>query len=50
MVRQRGSHVRLFHPEKLPITVPTYPTIDRSLLKKILREAEMTPEEFIGLL
>jgi beta-lactam-binding protein with PASTA domain len=29
-----------------PVTVPNYKTIDRSLLKKILRDAGLTVEEF----
>ena len=46
-VRQRGSHVRLVCPGRNPITIPRYKEVDRSLLKKILRDAEITPEEFM---
>jgi predicted RNA binding protein YcfA (HicA-like mRNA interferase family) len=45
-VRQRGSHIRLACPGRNPVTVPNYKTIDRVLLRKILRDAELTPEEF----
>jgi len=45
-VRQRGSHLRLRCPGRDPVTVPNYKTIDRSLLKKILRDAGLTVEEF----
>ena len=45
-VRQRGSHVRLESKGRKSITIPNYRTIDRSLLRKILRDAELTPEAF----
>lgn len=44
--RQRGSHIRLECFKRKSITIPNYKTIDRLLLKKILRDAELTPEEF----
>lgn len=50
VVRQRGSHIRLFHPERRSVTVPNYPRISRGLLRKILRDAELSAEEFLGLL
>ena len=49
-VRQRGSHVRLEYPGKKSITIPDYSTVDRGLLRKILRDAGLTPEEFVALL
>ena len=45
-VRQRGSHIRLVCDNRKPVTVPNYKTVDRSLLVKILRDAELTSEEF----
>lgn len=48
-VRQRGSHVRLVCPNRNPITVPDYRLIDRSLARKIIRDAELSVEEFIKL-
>jgi predicted RNA binding protein YcfA (HicA-like mRNA interferase family) len=45
-VRQRGSHVRLECPVRKSITVPDYKVIDRSLLRKILRDAELEPKDF----
>ena len=47
--RQRGSHVRLTSLGRKSVTVPNYRAIDRSLLRKILRDAELTPEEFNAL-
>ena len=48
-VRQRGSHIRLECPNRKSVTVPDYKTIDRSLLRKILRDAELAIEEFIDI-
>ena len=48
--RQRGSHIRLECEGRRSITVPNYKTIDRSLLRKILRDAELSINEFIKLL
>ncbi|OIO65734.1 hypothetical protein AUJ30_00590 [Candidatus Wolfebacteria bacterium CG1_02_39_135] len=45
-VRQRGSHIRLSCPDKKSVTIPDYKVIDKSLLRKILRDAELTVEEF----
>ena len=45
-VRQRGSHIRLTCGGRKSVTVPDYKSIDRSLLRKILRDAELSPEEF----
>jgi len=45
-IRQRGSHIRLGCAGRKSITVPNYKIIDKSLIKKILRDAELTIEEF----
>jgi len=45
-VRQRGSHIRLVCDGRKPVTVPNYKSVDRSLLIKILRDAELTAGEF----
>jgi predicted RNA binding protein YcfA (HicA-like mRNA interferase family) len=49
MARPRGSHMRLACPGRKSITVPNYRTIDRLLLLKILRDAELSREEFLKL-
>lgn len=49
-VRQRGSHIRLSADGKKSVTVPNYRQIDRSLLIKILRDAELKAEDFLSLL
>jgi predicted RNA binding protein YcfA (HicA-like mRNA interferase family) len=48
--RQRGSHIRLQCIGKSSITVPNYRLIERTLLKKILRDAHLSPEDFLDLL
>jgi predicted RNA binding protein YcfA (HicA-like mRNA interferase family) len=48
--RQRGSHIRLTCAGRKPLTVPNYKTIDRALLRKILRDIDLDPDEFLKLL
>ncbi|MEK9165262.1 MAG: type II toxin-antitoxin system HicA family toxin [Patescibacteria group bacterium] len=51
-IRQKGSHIRLWHyfdKSKKPLTVPNYKIIDRSLLRKIIRDAGISVEEFNNL-
>jgi len=49
-VRQRGSHIRLSCVNKRSVTVPDYKAVSRGLLQKILRDAELSAEEFKKLL
>lgn len=51
-VRQKGSHVRMKHENNCVVTVPVHKgkIIGKGLLRKILRDAELTVEEFIELL
>lgn len=50
--RQRGSHVYLQHPDGRTTVVPVHQgeDIGRGLLRKILRDVKMEPEEFQKLL
>ncbi|MBC7221588.1 type II toxin-antitoxin system HicA family toxin [Candidatus Bipolaricaulota bacterium] len=50
IVRQRGSHVRLRHPDGRMVTVPMHEEIGRGLLRKILRDAELSVDDFLSLL
>lgn len=52
VVRQRGSHARLRHPDGRVVTVPVHQSQDigRGLLRKILRDAELSPDELQELL
>jgi len=47
-VRQKGSHVFFRHPDGRRTTVPNHPGRDlaRPLVREILREVELTPQEF----
>lgn len=47
--RQRGSHIRLECEGRKSITVPNH-TVGRGLLRKILRDANLSPDEFVTLL
>ncbi|GAB4451561.1 MAG: type II toxin-antitoxin system HicA family toxin [Anaerolineae bacterium] len=51
-VRQKGSHLRLRHPDGRVVTVPIHPgqDIGRGLLRKILRDVELSPDELAALL
>jgi predicted RNA binding protein YcfA (HicA-like mRNA interferase family) len=52
LVRQKGSHVQMEHENGRLVTIPVHAgkTIGKGLLRKILRDAELTREEFIALL
>jgi predicted RNA binding protein YcfA (HicA-like mRNA interferase family) len=47
-VRQKGSHVFYRHQDGRTTTVPNYPGRDiaRPLLREILKDIELTPEQF----
>ena len=51
-IRQKGSHLRLKHPDGRVLTVPVHAgrDIGRGLLRKILRDADLSREEFVRLL
>jgi len=48
VVRQKGSHIRMHHDTKYAITIPNHKTIGRGLLKKILRDSEISAETIIA--
>ena len=52
IVRQRGSHARLRHPDGRVVTVPVHrgQDVGRGLVRKILRDAQITPSEFLEVL
>ncbi len=47
-VRQKGSHIFYRHPDGRTTTIPHHPGRDlaRPLIREILREIELSPEEF----
>lgn len=53
VIRQRGSHVRMHHKSdstKQPLTIPLHKTLGKGLLRKLLRDAELTIEAFLKLI
>jgi predicted RNA binding protein YcfA (HicA-like mRNA interferase family) len=47
-VRQKGSHVFYRHPDGRTTTLPNHPGRDlsRPLIREILREVELNPDQF----
>lgn len=43
---QKGSHIHLRHPTKLPITIPNHRTIAIGTLKAIIKATELKEEDF----
>jgi predicted RNA binding protein YcfA (HicA-like mRNA interferase family) len=53
VIRQQGSHVRMRHKTnaaKQPLTIPRHKTLGKGLIRKLLRDAELTIKEFLKLL
>ena len=49
--RQKGSHMVYYHPEaNYTVVVPRHREIKKGTLREILREANLSPEEFLKLL
>ncbi len=42
--RQKGSHIRLHHKERISVTVPRHKPVSRGVLRKILRDTNETAE------
>jgi len=51
-IRQKGSHVYLKHPDGRCTVVPIHKgkDIDRGLLRKIIRDVELSYQDFINLI
>jgi len=53
VVRQKGSHIRMWHKSdksKKPLTIPQHKVLGKGLLRKLVRDAEISVEGFNGLL
>jgi len=53
VIRQRGSHIRMRHKidaNKQPINILNYKTLGKGLLRKLLRDTELTIEYFLELI
>lgn len=51
--RQKGSHIRMHHKHdnnKKPLTIPKHKELGKGLLRKLVRDAEITIEAFVDLL
>lgn len=49
VVRRKGSHIRLRdvdNPKHRPLTVPDHKTLKAGLLRRLIRDADLTVEEF----
>ena len=51
-IRSKGAHVFYRHPDGRTTTLPNHPGRDlsRPLIREILREIELTPDQFIQIL
>jgi predicted RNA binding protein YcfA (HicA-like mRNA interferase family) len=52
-VRQKGSHVRLYHStetQRVPVTVTLHAELAFGTLKRILRDSRITVEQLISVL
>ena len=47
---QEGSHVHLRHSQRRPLTIPDHKEIAKGTLRAIIRETELTVDEFRRLL
>ena len=47
---RESSHVHLRHPSRKPLTIPDHKEIARGTLRAIIREADLTVEEFRSLI
>lgn len=53
IIRQRGSHVRLRHKvdkSKKPLTIPKHKTLGKGLLRKLIRDAEITVDNLLEII
>jgi predicted RNA binding protein YcfA (HicA-like mRNA interferase family) len=44
---QTGSHMILYHPERLPLSIPNHRELAPGLLRGLLRKAEIDVDEFL---
>lgn len=49
-VRQVGSHIRMRKQGSKPLSIPNHKQLGKGLLKRLLRDSKISPEEFIKLL
>ncbi len=52
MARQRGSHIRLHHPDsstRSSLTIPLHRELKKGLLVRLIKDAGLTVEQFVDL-
>ncbi len=52
LIRQKGSHVRLKHPDSKnhkPLTVPLHKELKIGLLESLMKDTNLTVDEFLSL-
>ena len=49
-VRQAGSHIRMRKQASKPLSIPNHKQLGKGLLKRLLRDSKISPEEFTKLL
>ena len=52
-VRQTGSHIRMKHisdKSKIPLTIPNHKVLGKGLLRKLLRDVDISTDDFVNLL
>jgi predicted RNA binding protein YcfA (HicA-like mRNA interferase family) len=49
-VSQRGSHVKLRHRDGRVVIVPMHDELARGTLRSMLRQADLSPDDFLQLL
>ncbi|NJL09594.1 MAG: type II toxin-antitoxin system HicA family toxin [Calothrix sp. SM1_7_51] len=51
VVRQRGSHMIMVREEpKTTVSIPNHSELDRGTLRAIIRQVDLTVDEFVALL
>jgi len=50
IIRQKGSHFRLHCLNKESLTIPNHKVLGKGLLRKLLRDSEISIKEFVKLL
>lgn len=50
LVRIQGSHMIYKAPGRKLLSIPNHEVLDRGLLRRFIRDAGITPQEFLNLL
>ena len=50
VIRQHGSHIRMHHKRRKPLTIPRHKILGKGLLRKLIRDAEIDIKELLKLL